>query len=65
MTSEKTASSGPSLSTRILVGAVLALVAIIVLQSLLAAVLGAIRFVLFIVVVLAAGFWAVTAKANR
>jgi len=65
MPSEPPAPSGPSFAARVLIGAVLALVAIIVLQWVLAAVLGAIRFVLFIGVVLAAGFWVVTAKANR
>lgn len=65
MTSERTAPPGLSLPARILIGAVAALVAIVVLQWILAAVLGAIRFVLFVVVLLAAGFWVVTAKANR
>ena len=65
MSSEQSASSGPSLATRILVGAVLALLAIAVVQWVLAAVLGAIRFVLFLVVLLAAGFWVISAKANR
>ena len=65
MTSEQTASSGPSFAARIFIGAVVALVAIVVLQWVLSAVLGAIRFVLFVAVLLAAGFWAVSAKASR
>ena len=65
MSSEQSASPGPSLAARILIGAVLALLVIVVVQWVLAAVLGAIRFVLFLAVLLAAGFWVVSAKANR
>ena len=65
MTSEQTAPSGPSLPARILIGAVAALVAIMLVQWVLAAVLGAIRFVLFLVVLGAAAFWVVNAKASR
>jgi len=54
-----------SFPARLLLAVILALLAIIVLQWVLSAVLGAIRFVLFIAVLLAAGFWVVSAKAGR
>lgn len=65
MTSEQTAPPGPSLPARILIGAVAALVVIMLVQWVLAAVLGAIRFALFVVVLVAAAFWVVSAKAKR
>lgn len=65
MTLEQSAPSGPSLPARVFAGAVMLLGVVLVLRWLLFALLGTLQFALIVVAILAAGFWAVSAKANR
>ena len=65
MTTEQPASTGPSLPAQIFIGAVLLLVVVLLLRWILFTILGTLRFVLIVVAIVAAGFWAITAKADR
>jgi len=65
MTTEESPSTGPSAAARIFIGAVVALIAVVLLRWIVLTVLGTLRFILIVIAIVAAVFWAITAKANR
>lgn len=65
MTTEQPAPTGPSLPAQIFIGAVVLLIVVLLMRWILFTILGTLRFILIVVAIVAAGFWAITAKANR
>mgnify|MGYP007131874443 FL=1 len=65
MTKEQPAPIGPSLPAQIFIGAVVLLIVVLLMRWILFTILGTLRFILIVVAIVAAGFWAITAKANR
>ncbi len=65
MTTEQPPSTGPSAAARICIGAVVALIAVVLLRWIVLTVLGTLRVILIVIAIVAAVFWAITAKANR
>ncbi|MGB1505796.1 MAG: hypothetical protein ACPHIC_05750 [Acidimicrobiales bacterium] len=65
MTTEQPPSTGRSAAARICIGAVVALIAVVLLRWIVLTVLGTLRVILIVIAIVAAVFWAITAKANR
>jgi hypothetical protein len=65
MTTEQPPSTDRSLPARVFIGAVMALIAVVLLRWVAITVLGTLRFVLILIAIAAAVLWAITAKANR